>query len=83
MCSNAEQESAEMLRWLPTAFRSQIPPQLAEMDLYPEQLREQIDSITSWMQSDLNAGVYKTGFAPDQATYDTNVPIVFAALNKL
>lgn len=35
------------------------------------------------MQSDLNTGVYKAGFAPDQETYDKNLPPVFGALNKL
>jgi glutathionyl-hydroquinone reductase len=35
------------------------------------------------MQQDLNTGVYKAGFAPDQETYDKNVVPVFAALNRL
>ena len=35
------------------------------------------------MQRDLNSGVYKAGFAPTQEAYGNNVPIVFAALNKL
>lgn len=72
-------ESAEILRWLPTAFESLGK----SADLYPEALRSQIDEMSTWMQSDLNAGVYKAGFAPDQATYDKNVVPVFAALNKL
>jgi putative glutathione S-transferase len=35
------------------------------------------------MQRDLNSGVYKAGFAPDQETYDKNLIPVFAALNAL
>lgn len=35
------------------------------------------------MQRDLNTGVYKVGFAPDQETYEKNLPCVFGALNKL
>jgi glutathionyl-hydroquinone reductase len=35
------------------------------------------------MQRDLNTGVYKAGFAPDQQTYDTNVIPIFGALNLL
>jgi putative glutathione S-transferase len=35
------------------------------------------------MQEDLNTGVYKAGFASDQAAYDTNVVPVFRALNRL
>jgi len=32
---------------------------------------------------ELNTGVYKAGFAPDQQTYDKNVVLVFKALNRL
>ncbi|KAL2020515.1 hypothetical protein VTK56DRAFT_8315 [Thermocarpiscus australiensis] len=35
------------------------------------------------MQRDLNTGVYKAGFTRTQEDYDKNVPVVFAALNKL
>lgn len=35
------------------------------------------------MQSDVNVGVYKAGFASTQDDYDKNVVPVFAALNKL
>lgn len=35
------------------------------------------------MQSDLNTGVYKAGFARDEEAYARNVPPVFAALNKV
>lgn len=72
-------ESAEILRWLPTAFTSHEKT----INLYPEAQRKQIDDISSWMQRDLNAGVYKAGFAPNQSIYDKNVPAVFTALNEL
>lgn len=39
--------------------------------------------MSKWLQDCLNTGVYKAGFAPDQATYEANVRPVFAALNKL
>jgi putative glutathione S-transferase len=35
------------------------------------------------MQSDVNSGVYKAGFASSQEEYDNNVIPVFGALNKL
>ncbi|KAF2493008.1 glutathione S-transferase [Lophium mytilinum] len=76
-------ESAEMLRWLPTAFNSLIPEEKASIDLYPPPLRSQIDQISEWMQKDLNSGVYKAGFATTQEGYDAGVVPVFAALNKL
>ncbi|KAJ5584349.1 uncharacterized protein N7459_004149 [Penicillium hispanicum] len=76
-------ESAELLRWLPGAFNELISPELAAIDLYPSALRAKIDAVTPWMQSDVNTGVYKAGFAPSQEVYDKHVVPVFGALNKL
>lgn len=78
-------ESAELLRWLPTAFDDVLPREgsASELDLYPTHLRSEIDAITKWMQRDLNSGVYKAGFAETQEAYDEGVVIVFAALNHL
>ncbi|TFB00630.1 Glutathione S-transferase omega-like 2 [Trichoderma ghanense] len=78
-------ESAELLRWLPTAFDDVVPREgpASQLDLYPTQLRSEIDVITEWMQRDLNSGVYKAGFAETQEAYDEGVVIVFAALNHL
>ena len=78
-----QQESAEILRWLPTAFNTIIDPPHASLDLYPSPRRSKIDSVTTWLQRDLNTGVYKAGFACDQSTYDKNVVPVFGALNAL
>lgn len=71
------------MRWLQTAFNDLISPEKAKLTLYPEHLRQRINKISEWMQSDLNTGVYKAGFAPDQETYNKNLPPVFGALNKL
>ncbi|KAM5343716.1 hypothetical protein ACJ41O_012253 [Fusarium nematophilum] len=78
-------ESAEMLRWLPTAFDTILPENTPgrELDLYPENLRATIDEVGVWMQRDLNTGVYKAGFAKTQEAYNEHVPTVFAALNRL
>lgn len=77
------QESAELLRWLPTAFDSILPRRDSAVDLYPLQHQTMINQISEWMQRDLNSGVYKAGFASDQETYDKNVIPVFGALNKI
>lgn len=76
-------ESPELLRDLQTGFNEILPQDKAAVTLYPEHLQEQIDKIAVWMQRDLNSGVYKAGFAKTQEDYDKNVPVVFAALNKL
>lgn len=52
-------ESLELLRDMQTAFNSLLPPELVKIDLYPEDLRADIDRIGAWMQRDLNTGVYK------------------------
>lgn len=75
-------ESSELMRDLQTSFNDLLQPELAAISLYPERLRPQIDSASVWMQRDLNTGVYKAGFAPDQAAYDREVIPVFAALNE-
>lgn len=76
-------ESTELLRELQTAFNSILPEQYSNVTLYPDHLQGEIDTISTWMQRDLNVGVYKAGFATTQEDYDKNVPVVFAALNKL
>ena len=52
-------ESLELLRDLQTAFNSLLPDELADITLYPESLRDDIDRIGEWMQRDFNTGVYK------------------------
>lgn len=76
-------ESAELLRNLQTAFNSLISDKDAAISFYPESLRSRIDEICDYMQRDLNSGVYKAGFADSQESYDKNVVPVFACLNKL
>ena len=76
-------ESEELMRNLQVGFNTLLDEKYASVTLYPEHLRTKIDEVSVWMQRDLNTGVYKAGFAPDQEAYDKNVPHVFAALNKL
>ena len=78
-------ESAEILRWLPHAFDSlDLDSHVKELELYPEELRSKIDEIASWLTSEISMGVYKTGMNPTgQESYETNLINVFAALNKL
>ncbi|KAF2113963.1 glutathione S-transferase [Lophiotrema nucula] len=76
-------ESAEMLRWLPNAFNAVLSPEVAKIDLYPSDFRSQIDSLTPWIQSWINAGVYKAGFARTQEDYSGACIHLFAHLNKL
>jgi glutathionyl-hydroquinone reductase len=52
-------------------------------DLYPEQLRDEIDSVNTWIFRDVNNGVYRAGFAGSQQSYDKAYTRLFAALDKL
>ena len=73
----------EIIRNLNEGFNPILSGEDKELDLYPESLRGEIDEIGQFMQADLNVGVYKAGFAPNQDFYDKNVVTVFKTLNKL
>ncbi|KAI1389020.1 glutathione S-transferase [Hypoxylon trugodes] len=78
-------ESLEMLRWMQRGFDEILPERSPErkLTLYPEHLQAKIDEVGEWLTRDLNSGVYKAGFAKDQAAYEKGVIPVFAALNQL
>lgn len=52
-------------------------------DLYPADLREEIDAINDRVYSGLNDGVYQAGFAGSQAAYERAFAGVFETLNWL
>ncbi|OZB19150.1 MAG: hypothetical protein B7X58_02865 [Marinobacter sp. 34-60-7] len=55
-------ESADIIRMFNTAF-SQLDGVDAELDLYPEPLRADIDAINERVYDTVNNGVYRAGFA--------------------
>src|SRR5262245_3999971 len=52
-------------------------------DLYPEPLRPEIDAVNALVYEDVNNGVYKAGFATNQAAYEAAVEALFARLDWL
>lgn len=52
-------------------------------ELYPEPLRDEIDSIAQEVFRDVNNGVYRCGFAGSQEAYDRAYARLFAALDRL
>ena len=52
-------------------------------DLYPEELREEIDEISQRIFHDVNNGVYKAGFAGSQEAYSAAVNLVSDAFDWL
>lgn len=76
-------ESADLLRMFGHVFDELLPPERAAIDLYPADLREEIDTLNAWLYPRVNNGVYRTGFATTQAAYEEAVGDLFAALDEL
>jgi putative glutathione S-transferase len=70
-------ESAEIIRMLNDAFGAGAP------DLYPQDLREEIDAVNARVYDRVNNGVYKAGFATKQEAYEDAFTALFAELDAL
>lgn len=71
-------ESSEIIRMFNSAFDGITGD---TQDFYPEALRTEIDAVNARVYSDINNGVYKSGFATTQEAYDEAVNTLFAALD--
>ena len=72
-------ESADILRMLNASFGDLA----SGPDLYPADLRPQIDALNDRIYPRLNNGVYRAGFATTQEAYDGAYAEVFAQLDEL
>jgi putative glutathione S-transferase len=61
-----------------TAFHKPDAP-----DLYPEHLRQEIHAVSDLMYHDVNNGVYRSGFATTQESYEAAFDALFARLDWL
>ncbi|WP_053413338.1 glutathione S-transferase family protein [Corynebacterium lactis] len=52
-------------------------------DLYPENLREEMDPLMHFIYTEINNGVYRCGFAGSQEAYDKAYERLFSALDKI
>jgi putative glutathione S-transferase len=74
-------ESAEIIVMLNSEFNEwAIYP---ELDLYPEALREKIDSWNEKIYQTVNNGVYRCGFAQTQFAYEQACQALFATLDEI
>jgi putative glutathione S-transferase len=73
-------ESAEIVRMLNSAFDAWGR---ADVDLYPGDLREEINAVNALVYDNVNNGVYRTGFATTQSAYEAAFDQLFAALDAL
>ncbi|WP_255167800.1 glutathione S-transferase family protein [Natrononativus amylolyticus] len=72
-------ESREIMRMLDTGFEEVAG---RDVDLYPEGYREEVDRILDEIYEPINNGVYRAGFATEQAPYDEAVDDLFSALER-
>ena len=73
-------ESSEIIRMFNDAFAAFAP---AAPDLYPEDLRAEIDALNDVIYRTINNGVYRSGFARTQDAYEEAFDQVFATLDDL
>ena len=74
-------ESSELLRMLNSEFDALATRNVP--DLYPGELRAEIDTLNARVYRDVNNGVYRAGFATAQDKYEEAVTQLFAALDWL
>ena len=72
-------ESSEIIRM----FNERFGDLASGPDFYPEALRGKIDIVNARVYSNVNNGVYKTGFATKQDVYEDNLRRLFSALDWL
>ena len=73
-------ESADIVRMLNSAFDGLTG---SSLDLYPSDLREEIDALSERLYANLNNGVYQAGFARSQKAYVEAYERVFEMLDAL
>jgi len=73
-------ESSEIIRMFNSAFDAWGD---AGLDLYPADLRGEIDALNETVFQKVNNGVYRAGFATSQAAYEEAFDELFATLDEL
>jgi putative glutathione S-transferase len=73
-------ESADIVRMFNAGFGALADP---SFDLYPDDLRAEIDAINARIYPRLNNGVYRAGFATTQGAYEEAFAEVFDTLDEL
>lgn len=71
-------ESIEIMQKFAATFGAE-----ADVSLYPESLREEIDDVVDHLYTAVNTAVYRAGFAPSQEKYEQAVAELFDGLDEL
>ena len=70
----------DIMRMLNSAFNRLTE---STLDLYPQDLRADIDRLNDFLYENVNDGVYRAGFATSQRVYENAVRRLFDALDQL
>jgi len=73
-------ESSEIIRMLNSEFNEYADN---SVDYCPEDLRNEIDEVNSFVYDNINNGVYKCGFATTQEAYENAFNNLFGALERI
>jgi putative glutathione S-transferase len=77
-------ESSEIIRMLNSAFNQLNDTRINKnLDLYPEELQSEIDSVNNDVYNNINNGVYRCGFAVSQEAYEQAYNDLFNALDRM
>jgi putative glutathione S-transferase len=77
-------ESSEIIRMFNGAFRKIATPLAGDsFDMWPEDLREELEGVNERVYHAINNGVYKAGFATTQGAYEEAANELFAALDEM
>jgi putative glutathione S-transferase len=52
-------------------------------DLWPDDVRDEMDEVMTWIYTEVNNGVYRCGFAGDQTSYDEAYDRLWSAMDRL
>ena len=77
-------ESSEIIRILNTSFNHLIEDEQARaLDFYPEKKQAEIDKVNAKVYGNINNGVYRTGFAITQESYEKSYVRLFDTLDEM
>ncbi len=73
-------ESSDIIIMLNSKFNQYTD---SKLNLYPEELKIEIDELNQYIYTNINNGVYKCGFAANQELYEGEGANLFNALDKI
>ncbi|MCW9031782.1 MAG: glutathione S-transferase family protein [Gammaproteobacteria bacterium] len=77
-------ESSDIIRIFNSAFNHLIDDDEARaLDFYPDKKQAEIDNINTLVYENINNGVYRTGFATTQKSYENAYNRLFNALDEV